>query len=182
MIRRFLSWLSRVFARLGAQNTMASSHFYGICRRVDDNGTMRKSVELEVTLASGVEYTDHAAPDGAGSVEGEPVVWYVTFPNSDDYATALAGMCPQLPPAASDLFSFATRTFGGQLQVCDYEMPVNQTWLDSFMAYLAYWFPALHADVLANANLTPTMKRREIIDAVSQRINPLTPPVPPVGA
>lgn len=155
---------------------MPSSEFYGICRWIDDNGTMRKSVEVEVTLASGVTYSDHASEDKPAPAVGDPVVWVVTYPQSDEYATMLAGTGPQLPPAASDLFTFATRTFGGSAQVCDYALPTNETWINSLLAYLSYWFPALYAQVLA-LNLTASMSRVAIINAISQAINPSAPAV-----
>jgi len=160
---------------------MPSSTFYGICRWVQDESlTNRKSVELEVTLASGITYSDHASEDKPSPVVGDPVVWVVTYPNSDDYATMLAGTAPVLPPSSSDIFTFCTRTQGGSAEVCDWHLPVNQTWIDQLHTYLAYWFPALHAQVLA-AELSPTMSRAQIVDAISQIIQPGVPLVASMG-
>lgn len=151
---------------------MAQSTFYGICRWVqDDVGTFRKSVEMEVTLASGITYSDHASEDKPQPEAGDPVLWVVTFPKSDDYATMLEGTCPHLTPAASDIFTFCTKTEGGSVVVCDYAQPTSQQWIDDLMAYLAYWFPALHTQA-RDAGLAKEMKRTQIVDALSQIINP----------
>lgn len=156
---------------------MASSHFYGICRWIDVEGVMRKSVEVEVTLASGVTYSDHATENKPTPAVGDPVIWSVTFPKSDDYATMLAGCAPQLPPAASDLFTFCTKTAGGAVTVCDFVMSTNDTWIADLFKYLDYWFPAL-AETVRGLNLTKDMARADVVDAISKAINATAPAIP----
>jgi hypothetical protein len=156
---------------------MPRAYFYGISRWVQDEElTFRKSVELEVTLASGITYSDHASESKPQPEVGDPVIWCVTFPNSDDYATMLAGCCPQLPPASSDLFTFCTRTYGGQAQVCDFDLPCGGAWMADLNDYLAYWFPALVLQFEA-LELGPQTTRVAILNALSQIIQSGVPTV-----
>jgi hypothetical protein len=156
---------------------MASSYFYGICRWIDVGGVMKKSVEIEVSLESGVDYSDHASEDKPTPEVGDPVIWSVIYPKSNDYATMLAGCAPQLPPASSDLFCFCTRTKGGAVTVCDFTAPPNDRWLDDLNAYLSYWFPHLYTDV-QELGLRSDMPRADIVDAISHLINPAVHPIP----
>lgn len=156
---------------------MASSHFYFLNRWVkDEQLVFRKSSELQITVASGWECSDYATEDKIEPVVGDPVISYTTFPKSDEYATVLAGVGPELPPTASDIFTFCTRTYGGSAQVCDFTLPVTETWLTSLNAYLAYYFPAL-ATAFASTGMTTANTRLDVLNALAQIIQPGVAPV-----
>lgn len=156
---------------------MASSHFYFLNRWVKDGqGDFRKSSELQITVASGWECSDHATEDKIEPAVGDPVISYTTFPRSDEYATVLAGVGPELPPTASDIFSFCTRTYGGTAQVCDFLLPVTEAWLAALDAYLTYYFPAL-ATAFASAGLTTANTRLDVLNTLAQIIQPGVAPV-----
>lgn len=150
---------------------MASAFFYGLCRWVFDDAaqTWKMSVSMEVTEASGAEFSQHATEDKPQAELDDPAIWYTEFPNSNNYAVMLAGTCPTLPPASADIFCFCTRTYGGQSQVCDFDLPAGGAWKAALVDYLNFWFPSLAPVAQA---LGPQTTRVGFLNALAQVIQP----------
>lgn len=153
---------------------MAQSHFYCLDYWVLDGGTYRKSVELSFPAGVEIDCSDHAVMQTTAAFD--PLIWYTTFRNSAEYAVFLAGCCPELPPSQSSVFSFCTRTFGAQMQFCNFNLPVGALFLGSLQDYLSYHFPTLAQQVEA-LEFGPSSTRLEVMNGITQLIQPGRPPV-----
>ncbi|MFA5377710.1 MAG: hypothetical protein WC455_18310 [Dehalococcoidia bacterium] len=134
-----------------------------------DGSTYRKSFELTVAPGEQVDTSDFAAMPTTAAFD--PVIWYATFRVSAEYATFLAGVCPELPPSQSSIFAFCTRTFGAAMQFSNFNLPIGPQCLASFNDYLNYHFPALVSQVEA-LDFGPQTSRLAIMNAVTQLIQP----------
>lgn len=156
---------------------MPSSKFYGITFWTMNpaDQSLTRAIELAVTTTQTAEYTDHASADLP--VEGDPAVFSAVYPNSNEYATLADATSPNRPPSESRHFLFCSETKSASTTVCNFNEAVGETWLNGLMDWLSYWFPALHASVVADGSLNASSTRIAVVNKVSSILNPLVPPV-----
>ncbi len=156
---------------------MPSSKFYGMTFWTlnEANQVLTKAIELAVTTTETAEYSDHASADLP--VAGEPAVFSAIYPNSNEYATLADATSPNRPASESRHFLFCSETKSAGTTVCNFNEAVGATWLNSFMNWLAYWFPELHASVVSDGSLSAASTRLAVVNKVSVLINPLVPPL-----
>jgi hypothetical protein len=164
--------MRRLFKR--KERNMATSNFYCMDYRALSNSTLVPSVSLTFAAGFEVDVSDHASQEPPA--EFSPVIWYASFRTTDDYATFLASICPELPPSQSPVFSFCTRTYGGQHEFSNFNLPCGGVYLASLTDYLNYHFPALATSFEA-LGLLPATSRVGLLNALSQLIQPGVPAV-----
>ena len=152
---------------------MASANFYCMDYRVNVESTLYRSVELTFAAGFEADVSDHASYEPPAAFA--PVIWYTTFRSTDEYSTFLDSIGPELPPSQSPIFAFATRTFGGQHEFSNFNLPIGGAGLADFTTYLNYHFGATYPAIVSafeTLNLSPSTKRIDVMNAIAQIIQP----------
>lgn len=155
---------------------MASSRFYFITYYTYDADTSSwvLAISKGVTTQATAEYSIHAGPESTPQ-EGDMVLASTIFPVSNEYDVLAEGTAPNKTPTDSRHFMCCLKTYDGVTSVCNFNEACGAPWIAKFHQWLAFWNPAMNAQIAGT--ITGTSTRLEIVNALAALIQPGVPAI-----